>query len=149
MDKYLRHVRTLSVNRTWEIWVVVIVAACSCGLIAANDCAGSAYAQQPAPAKSVVVQPGAPGKRTRVLPSTTKAKLPPVSTADVQFMQGMIMHHAQAVEMTALIESHTENTDVRSLGARISHSQADEISFMKRWLVARGQPISDVRTTCT
>lgn len=100
-------------------------------------------AQQPAPAKSVVVQPGAPGKRTRVLPSSTKAKLPPVSTADVQFMQGMIMHHAQAVEMTALIESRTENKDVRSLGARISHSQADEIAFMKRWLVARGQPVAD------
>jgi uncharacterized protein (DUF305 family) len=57
-------------------------------------------------------------------------------------MQGMIMHHAQAVEMTALIESHTENKDVRSLGARISHSQSDEIRFMKRWLVSRGQPVS-------
>ncbi|MGH9850260.1 MAG: DUF305 domain-containing protein [Blastocatellia bacterium] len=102
-----------------------------------------AYAQQPAPAKPVVVQPGAPGKPTRVLPSTTKGKLPPVSAADVQFMQGMIVHHAQAVEMTALIESRTENKDVRSLGARISHSQADEIAFMKRWLVSRGQPVSD------
>jgi len=57
-------------------------------------------------------------------------------------MQGMIMHHAQAVEMTALIESHTENKDVRSLGARISSSQSDEIKFMKRWLAARGQPTS-------
>jgi len=58
-------------------------------------------------------------------------------------MQGMIMHHAQAVEMTALIESHTENKDLRSLGARISRSQSDEIKFMKRWLVSRGQPISE------
>jgi len=57
-------------------------------------------------------------------------------------MQGMIMHHAQAVEMTELIESHTENKDVRSLGARISRSQSDEIKFMKRWLASRGQPIS-------
>jgi uncharacterized protein (DUF305 family) len=102
-----------------------------------------AYAQKSAPAKPVIVQPGAPGKRTRVLPSTTKAKLPPVSKADVQFMQGMIVHHAQAVEMVALIEARTENKDVRSLGARISHSQADEIAFMKRWLVARGQPVAD------
>jgi len=70
-----------------------------------------------------------------------KAKLLPVSPADVQFMQGMIMHHAQAVEMTALIESHTEFKDVRSLGARISASQSDEIKFMKRWLVVRGQPV--------
>ena len=55
-------------------------------------------------------------------------------------MQGMIMHHAQAVEMTALIESHTENKDLRLLGARISHSQSEEIRFMKRWLAARGEP---------
>jgi uncharacterized protein (DUF305 family) len=57
-------------------------------------------------------------------------------------MQGMIMHHAQAVEMTALIASHTENKDLRSLGARISSSQSDEIKFMKRWLAARGEAIS-------
>jgi uncharacterized protein (DUF305 family) len=61
-------------------------------------------------------------------------------------MQGMIMHHAQAVEMTALIESHTENRNVRSLGGRISRSQADEIKFMKRWLASRGQPISQAMT---
>ena len=54
-------------------------------------------------------------------------------------MQGMIMHHAQAVEMTALIESHTVNKDLRLLGARISHSQSEEIKFMKRWLEARGE----------
>jgi uncharacterized protein (DUF305 family) len=55
-------------------------------------------------------------------------------------MQGMIMHHAQAVEMTALIDSHTDNKELRSLGARISRSQSDEINFMKRWLAARGEP---------
>ena len=54
-------------------------------------------------------------------------------------MQGMIMHHAQAVEMTALIEARTENKDLRLLGARISHSQAEEIKFMQRWLEARGE----------
>ena len=57
-------------------------------------------------------------------------------------MQGMIMHHAQAVEMTALMESHTQNKDLRLLGARISKSQSEEIKFMKRWLEARGQPTS-------
>jgi uncharacterized protein (DUF305 family) len=94
-------------------------------------------AQQP-----VVVQPGAPGQPTRKLPSSTRATLPPSSPADVQFMQGMIMHHAQAVEMTALIESHTENKKLRLLGARISSSQSDEINFMKRWLTARAQPVT-------
>jgi uncharacterized protein (DUF305 family) len=57
-------------------------------------------------------------------------------------MQGMIMHHAQAVEMAALIESRTQNQELRLLGARISKSQADEIAFMKRWLEARGEPVS-------
>jgi len=98
----------------------------------------SVFAQQ-AP---VVVQPGAPGKPTKTLPSSTRAKLPPNSPADVQFMQHMIIHHAQAVEMTALIDSHTENKEVRSLGSRISRSQSDEIGFMKRWLSARGEPVS-------
>ena len=90
----------------------------------------------------VVVQPGAPGQPTRTLPPSTRATLPPGSPADVQFMQGMIMHHGQAVEMTALIESRTVNKDLQSLGARISSSQVDEIRFMKRWLEARGEPIS-------
>lgn len=57
-------------------------------------------------------------------------------------MQGMIMHHGQAVEMTALIPSHTENKEIRSLGARIGLSQADEMKFMKRWLRARGEPVA-------
>ena len=96
-------------------------------------------AQQP-----VVVQPGAPGQPTRELPSSTRATLPPASAKDVEFMQGMIMHHAQAVEMTALIESHTQNKELRSLGSRISKSQSDEIAFMKRWLMARGEPTSHV-----
>jgi uncharacterized protein (DUF305 family) len=99
-------------------------------------------AQQTDAAGPAVVQPGAPGKPSRTLAPSTKGALPPRSQADVEFMQGMIMHHAQAVEMTALIASHTENKELRSLGARISSSQSDEIKFMKRWLAARGEAIS-------
>src|ERR1700719_2389935 len=102
----------------------------------------AAGGQQPDPAKPVVVQPGAPGMPSKTLPSSTRAVLPPRSAADVEFMQGMIMHHAQAVVMTALIASHTQNRDLRALGARISSSQADEIKFMKRWLAARGESLS-------
>jgi uncharacterized protein (DUF305 family) len=98
--------------------------------------------QQTDPAPPVVVQPGAPGKPSKTLPASTRGKLPPRSQADVEFMQGMIMHHAQAVEMTALIASHTENKELRSLGARISSSQSDEIKFMQRWLAARGERVS-------
>jgi len=99
-------------------------------------------AQQAEPTTPVVVQPGAPGQPTKTLSSSTPPTLPPTTPADVKFMQGMIMHHAQAVEMTALIDSHTDNKELRTLGARISRSQSDEVKFMKRWLMARGEPIT-------
>ncbi len=110
---------------------------CSAGLFPS-----AMWAQQTDPSKPVVVQPSAPGKPSRTLPPSTRATLPPRSQGDVEFMQGMIMHHSQAVEMTALIESHTKNKDLRLLGARISSSQSDEIKFMRRWLAARGERVS-------
>ena len=126
---------------------VMKVSALRSGLMAGSTLAGlfslPVCAQQADPATPIVVQPGAPGQPTRTLPPSTRATLPPRSTADTRFMQGMIMHHAQAVEMTALIESHTTTTDLRLLGARISHSQSDEIKFMRRWLEARGEPTGE------
>jgi uncharacterized protein (DUF305 family) len=101
----------------------------------------AACAQQNDPTKPVVVQPGAPGAPSKTLPSSTRATLPPRSPADVEFMQGMIHHHAQAVEMTAMIPSHTQNKNLRALGARISSSQSDEIRFMQRWLAVRGESV--------
>src|ERR1700691_332229 len=95
-----------------------------------------------AAAAPVVVQPGAPGQPTKTLPASTHASLPPLAHSDVEFMQGMIMHHTQAVEMTAMIPSHTANQALGELGARISSSQQDEIKFMQRWLAQRGQATS-------
>lgn len=107
------------------IFIVAILVFFSASLISAQE--------------PVIVQPGAPGQPTKKLPANTTAKLPPRSAKDVEFMQGMIMHHAQAVEMTALIESRTQNKDVRKIGAKISQSQIQEIEFMKRWLTLRGE----------
>jgi uncharacterized protein (DUF305 family) len=147
MISYLRHVSPVYLRYTWKVWNVLSIAKYSCVLAAvvalASLFSARVCAQQTSPGTPVVVQPGAPGKPTRTLPPTTMGTLPPISPADVLFMQGMIMHHAQAVEMTALIESHTENKDIRSLGARISRSQSDEIKFMKRWLTSRGKPIPE------
>ncbi len=120
---------------------MLLASASACSFASAGIFSGM-WAGQTDPAKPVVVQPGAPGKPSSTLPPSTRATLPPRSPANVDFMQGMIVHHSQAVEMTALIASHTENKDLRSLGARISSSQSDEIKFMRRWLVARGEPVS-------
>jgi uncharacterized protein (DUF305 family) len=115
-------------------------------LLVSSTCSGflsvSAHAQQANTAPPAVVQPGAPGEPSKKLPASTRATQPPPSHAEIEFMQGMIMHHSQAVEMTALIASHTENKELRSLGARISSSQSDEIKFMQRWLAGWGESIS-------
>ena len=57
-------------------------------------------------------------------------------------MQGMIVHHQQAVVMTALIETRAKNRDIRLIGERISKSQSDEMKWMKQWLELRGKPLS-------
>lgn len=113
---------------------------CLAAIVVAVIAAVPVYAQDGGTSGASIVQPGAPGQPTRSLPADTRPNLPPLSAADVEFMQGMIMHHAQAVEMTALIEERTQNLKVRLLGARISNSQTDEMQFMQRWLDARGQP---------
>jgi uncharacterized protein (DUF305 family) len=139
-------IKTFHAKSKRKLRSVVKISAWRSGLMAGSIVAGlfslpvnAQRAQQTDPATPVVVQPGAPGQPTRTLPLSTRATLPPRSPADVRFMQGMIMHHAQAVEMTALIESHTTTKDLRLLAARISHSQSDEIKFMKRWLETRGE----------
>ncbi len=91
----------------------------------------------------VVVQPGAPGAPSQRLPNSTRALLPPQSAADAQFVRDMIVHHAQAIEMTAMIASHSEDANLKSLGERIRRSQTDEIRFMKHWLGTRGEPTVD------
>jgi uncharacterized protein (DUF305 family) len=65
--------------------------------------------------------------------------------ADIKFMQGMIGHHAQAVEMVALVPSRTASDDLRKLALRIDVSQKDEMNMMREWLQARGQQIPDPR----
>jgi len=61
-------------------------------------------------------------------------------------MQGMIGHHAQALEMTALLPSRTAREDMRLLASRIELSQADEIAAMRRWLEAHGETVPDLRS---
>ena len=91
------------------------------------------------------MQPGAPGESSRAITATNAADLSRVqhTAADVQFMQGMIGHHAQALEMTALLKSRTGSEDMRKLALRIEVSQADEIKMMQEWLTERGQPLPD------
>lgn len=86
-----------------------------------------------------VVQPGAPGQETRVVGrGAVEIEQPPHTAADVTFMQGMIHHHAQALDMTELLKTRTNSDDMRKLALRIELSQRDEIKMMREWLEARG-----------
>ena len=92
-----------------------------------------------------LVQPGAPGRPTRTITpaDAVGGPLAGFTAADVRFMQGMIGHHAQALEMTALLPARTSREDLKLLARRIEISQADEIAMMRAWLTARGQPLPD------
>ena len=103
-----------------------------------------ASAQDPPPA---IVQPGAPGEPTRTLTTEEAAALgrPVHVHADVRFMQEMIHHHGQALDMTDLLSSRTESEEMRLLAQRIDISQTDEMGMMARWLESRGEDAPKVR----
>ena len=71
----------------------------------------------------------------------------PYSDADVDFMAGMIPHHAQAVVMAGWAPSHGARKDVAILCERIVVAQRDEIAMMQQWLRDRGQPVPDATST--
>jgi uncharacterized protein (DUF305 family) len=94
------------------------------------------------PPSARVVQPGAPGQPGRTLSSEELSSLAPprFTIADTLFMQRMIVHHGQALEMAALVKGRNASPDLPPLAGRIEVSQRDEIAQMRRWLGERGQP---------
>lgn len=92
-----------------------------------------------------IVQPGAPGQASRPAgeDATTVGPALAHTEADVRFMQHMILHHAQALEMARLVPDRTTREDLRLLARRIDRSQDDEIRLMARWLEARGQAVPE------
>lgn len=90
-----------------------------------------------------IVQPGAPGQEGRTVTAAQAADLSKVQAtdADVKFMQGMIGHHAQAVEMVELLGQRSADADMKKLALRIQVSQEDEMKMMREWLEKRGQEV--------
>jgi uncharacterized protein (DUF305 family) len=69
------------------------------------------------------------------------------SAADVEFMQGMIHHHAQAILISAWASTHDATPPIRELTARIIVAQRDEIAFMQRWLREHNLDAPDADTS--
>ena len=91
-----------------------------------------------------IIQPGAPGQQSRLITAEEASALAGMeySLGDIQFLQGMIPHHAQAKEMSALAESRTNNEAILAVAARITLSQDDEIAMMQDWLGDRGLEVT-------
>ncbi len=92
-----------------------------------------------------IVQPGAPGQPSREISAAEATDTSGVrhGAADTRFMQGMIGHHAQALEMVALVGSRSRNDGVKRLALRIDVSQRDEMQMMREWLTRRGETLPD------
>ena len=117
---------------------LLVIAAVGAALLSLGPAVGRA--QVP------IVQPGAPGEPSREISAAEATDLAGIrfTDGDVKFMQGMIPHHAQALEMTALVAERTANEAMRRLAQRIELSQEDEIEMMQAWLRDRGQAVTAV-----
>jgi uncharacterized protein (DUF305 family) len=115
-----------------SILVLLIAAVAACKTATGGSSAGNP-----------ILQPGAPGQDTRTITTAQATDLSKVgaTAADIKFMQGMIGHHAQAVEMVALIADRTANPDMKRLGLRIQISQDDEMNMMRKYLAERGAAV--------
>ncbi len=110
---------------------------------------GAACRSAPQTAPGVVMAPGAgvvTANSTAAIAAAEKAALA-FAPADVEFMQGMIPHHAQAVIMARWAPTHGARADVRILCERIAVAQSDEIRMMRRWLGERRQEVPDSMST--
>ena len=92
-----------------------------------------------------IVQPGKPGEDSRLMTAEEAIKLAGVrySAGDVRFMQDMIPHHQQALDMTVLVADRTGRNEMIEIARRIESSQKDEINYMTEWLVARDESVPD------
>lgn len=115
---------------------------------AAPACAGGGSSQPPAPRTERSARPGDDSPSLERLEALYRARndsaLMNVHPADVHFITGMIVHHAQAVVMSAWAPEQAESRTMQTLAARITNAQKGEIGLMQRWLDERGLPVPQV-----
>lgn len=106
------------------------------GFLLAGLIGSPAWAQSPP-----IFNPGAPGAPSRIVSASEAIALSRTTftPGDVKFMQHMVIHHDQAVEMVNLLRAQGEDPTVKLMGERIARSQEAEIELMRNWLTERGQ----------
>lgn len=119
----------------------VLAAASLVVVLGLSACSGPAGDEQPAGSSAPVVRPGGPGDPTALVDPDDISAEDPWNHADVAFMQMMIPHHAQALEMSELAGERAASPQVRALAERIRAAQGPEIMSMAAWLDERGMDV--------
>ncbi|WP_067468505.1 DUF305 domain-containing protein [Actinomadura macra] len=119
-----------------RITVAGVVVALAAGAL--MGCGGDG-GPETAPSRTVLV-PGRPGEPNKTRVAGPREAAPPTA-AEVGFVQMMIPHHAQALEMSALAPSRASDERVRSLASRIDATQKVEIAVMRSWLKQNSEAV--------
>ncbi|MFJ6562315.1 DUF305 domain-containing protein [Streptomyces sp. NPDC091412] len=121
-------------------WLGVTALALVALTVSGCDSGTDAPAKSSAPGPSVIA-PGKPGEPARTLSAEDAAKEIPDGSpngADFEYVQMMIIHHGQALEMTELAEHQAKSSGVKRIASRIAAGQGPEIDAMKGWLKNHG-----------
>ena len=122
----------------------------SLALMAAVGLSGCGRATEQAPNQSpqagapAIVQPGAPGQASAVVSSVPAYHDNNFTKEDVEFMQGMMHHHNQALLMVAMIPARTKTPELLAVGKKIQLSQSSDIAAMRDWLTSRHQAVPKI-----
>ncbi|MEV5889763.1 DUF305 domain-containing protein [Nonomuraea fuscirosea] len=116
-------------------------------VVVLTGCTSSTAPQAPrADSTAPVIAPGRPGEQARTLSPGEAATAVPSETpnaADVKYVQDMIVHHRQAMDMALLAPNRAESAKLKSLADRIKAAQGPEIQFMTSWLREQEQKVPD------
>lgn len=138
-------------SKTLVIAATLVVAA------SLTACSSASPKTTTVPAPAAGTTPAGPSAATRIAPQVApeqghvaaiaRARADsarrPYTAADIHFMQSMIGHHAQAIQMSRMAPTHGARPSVLTLAERILNSQQDEIATMQRWLEDRLQPVPE------
>lgn len=130
-------------RRSWAVGALVLVAVCGCsgGQDPSPDEGPTTNSSTPS---HRILQPGSPGEDNTEVTGDVSVATPTASAADITFMQEMIHHHAQAIEMVDLTQGRLADAEVAAIASRIRDAQRPEITAMATWLAGQGQAVPAV-----
>ena len=129
----------MKIKEIEKFWVILLL------LGIASGCASSSQvAEQRAPSSEMAIEDSSLDDLEALYEQRIEEAKMRFTQADVNFMVGMIAHHAQALIMSDLAPENGAGSEIRTLAARIINAQKDEIATMQKWLRDRDQAVPEV-----